>query len=224
MFVHRSPQNLKGSVAELAIAKEAARCGVGVLFPVTEHGRYDMAFEIGDHLLRVQCKSANKAGDVVRINLSSCRHSPGRGYLHRTYTAKEIDAVAAYCAELDCCYLMAIEQAAARRAIHLRLAPARNNQRAAINFASDYEFAGAVAQLEEHLDGIEGVVGSSPSSSIEDRFSRTTTVGSEEFGYRYARFLERAAAGESFLITRRGRPMARISPPDPSCAPATEPV
>ena len=103
-------------------------------------------------------------------------------------------------------------------------APARNNQRAAINFASDYEFAGAVAQLEEHLDGIEGVVGSSPSSSIEDRFSRTTTVGSEEFGYRYARFLERAAAGESFLITRRGRPMARISPPDPSCAPATDPV
>jgi antitoxin (DNA-binding transcriptional repressor) of toxin-antitoxin stability system len=44
------------------------------------------------------------------------------------------------------------------------------------------------------------------------------------FGYRYARYLQRAAAGESFLVTRRGRPMARISPPVPSCVPATEAV
>jgi len=47
-----------------------------------------------------------------------------------------------------------------------------------------------------------------------------STVGSEQFGYAYARFLERAAAGESFLVTRRGRPMARVSPPDPTCAAA----
>jgi antitoxin (DNA-binding transcriptional repressor) of toxin-antitoxin stability system len=50
------------------------------------------------------------------------------------------------------------------------------------------------------------------------------TVGAEEFGYAYARFLQRAAAGESFLVTRRGRPMARISPPDTSCAANSQPV
>jgi len=38
-------------------------------------------------------------------------------------------------------------------------------------------------------------------------------VGSEEFGYRYARYLERASKGESFLVARRGRPTALISPP-----------
>ena len=205
----------------MAIAKEAALCGVGVLFPLTEHGRYDMVFEIGKKLLRVQCKAASSAGEVVKINLSSCRYSPGRnGYLHRHYSADEIDAVAAYCAELDRCYLIPIEKAADRRSIHLRLAPARNNQQAAINSAADYEFAGAVAQLEEHLDGIEGVVGSSPSSSTENRHATVSTVGAEQFGYANARNHERAAAGESFLVTRRGRPMARVSPPDPTCAAA----
>jgi len=32
-----------------------------------------------------------------------------------------------------------------------------------------------------------------------------------------ARFLQRAAEGESFVVTRRGRPMARVFPPDPPC-------
>jgi antitoxin (DNA-binding transcriptional repressor) of toxin-antitoxin stability system len=38
-------------------------------------------------------------------------------------------------------------------------------------------------------------------------------VGAEEFGLHAPRYSQRAAAGESFLITRRGRPMARLIPP-----------
>jgi prevent-host-death family protein len=38
-------------------------------------------------------------------------------------------------------------------------------------------------------------------------------VGAEEFGAHTARFIQRARDGESFLVTRRGKPMARVVPP-----------
>jgi hypothetical protein len=98
----------------------------------------------------------------------------------------------------------------------LRLVRAGNNQRAAINFAADYELSGAVAQLEERRHGMAEVRGSSPLSSTSGS-SEAEIVGADQFGHAYARFLQRAAAGESFVVTRRGRPMARVSPPDPSC-------
>jgi hypothetical protein len=126
--------------------------------------------------------------------------------------------------ELDECYFLPVDLVAERSAIHLRLKPAKNNQRAAINLAGDYEFSGAVAQLARaspwHGEGRRFESGQLHLPSSPD----IETVGAEEFGYRYARYLQRAAAGESFLVTRRGRPMARISPPDPSCVPAAEPV
>lgn len=147
--------------------------------------------------------------DVITVSLESSRHTAVKGYVRTKYSAGEVDAVAVYCAALDRVFLLPIELVAERNAITLRLHPARNNQRAAVNFAADYEFAGAVAQLEEHLHGMQGVVGSSPISSI-----RAGTVGAEEFGAHAPRYIQRAKAGEHFLITRRGRPMAALVPPD----------
>ncbi len=57
-FVSDHDPNLKGNVAELKIAAEAARLGIDVLRPMTEHCRYDLVFEVGGELLRVQCKWA----------------------------------------------------------------------------------------------------------------------------------------------------------------------
>lgn len=217
MFVLSGGPNQKGAVAELEIAARAASLGIGVLWPMVEHGRYDLALEIDNRLLRVQCKWARKDGDVVKVTLVTSRHSPVNGYVRGRYGRDEIDAVAAYCAELDECYFLPVDLVAERSAIHLRLKPAKNNQRAAINLASDYEFSGAVAQLARalpwHGRGRRFESGQLHLARPPDE----ETVGAEEFGYRYARFLQRAAAGESFLVTRRGRPMARISPPDPSC-------
>ena len=45
----------KGAVAELAIALAAVRLGVDVYRPVAEGGRYDLIFEIGERLWRLQC-------------------------------------------------------------------------------------------------------------------------------------------------------------------------
>ena len=124
------------------------------------------------------------------------------------YGADEIDAVAAYCARLERCYLLPIELVQDMRTINLRLNPPRNGQRAALHWAADYELPGAIAQLGERSAGSRKVVGSSPTSSIQgDR--RETVVGAHEVRNRFGWYLERAAAGEDIRVTRRGRPYVR---------------
>jgi prevent-host-death family protein len=214
--------NHKGNVAELAIAKEAASLGLSVLMPITEHERYDLVLGIAGRLLRVQCKWANKKGDVVVIKLSSSRRVAG-GYVRRRYSAEEVDAIGAYCAEIDCCYLIPIEEVADQWMVQLRLAPTRNGQRAALHFADEYRL-GAVAQLEERVDGIDEAEGSSPSSSTSHDSSGeppSEEVGAHQFRNHFGLYMERAAAGTEILVRRRGRPYARLGPaPPPEPAPA----
>ena len=201
--------NHKGNVAEAAIAAAAVKLGIGVMKPLVEHGRYDLVFDVAGRLLRVQCKWAPKRGDIVAVNLAAFRYT-ARGQVRSVYTADEIDAVAAYCEPLDTCYLLPAALVDRRRAIHLRLAPARNGQRA-VNWASDYEI-GAVAQLGERWYGIPEGVGSSPISSTScSACADETVVGAHEFRNRFGWYMQRAAAGETFLVKRRGKPHVRLS-------------
>ena len=98
--------NHKGNVAELAIATEAAKQGLSVLKPLTEHERYDLVLGVGSALLRVQCKWASGAGAVICVRIVSSYHSPTRGYVRAGYDGSQVDAVAAYCGELDRCFLL----------------------------------------------------------------------------------------------------------------------
>ena len=159
-----SDTTLKGAIAEAAITAAAVELGVVVLRPVIEGRRYDLVFDIEHRLYRVQCKWAPLRGGVVDVRLAGCRHTP-RGYVYSTYDASEIDAVAVYCQELKTSYWLPIEMVAGKRAIYLRIDPAANNQRSAINYSHQYLLSGAIAQLGERLAGSQKVVGSSPTSS-----------------------------------------------------------
>ena len=214
MFVSGSEQNPnhKGNVAELAIAAEAAKLGLSVLKPLTEHERYDLALEIGGRLLRVQCKWARRSGGAVCINLTSSRRS-ATGYVRTKYLASEIDAIAAYCSELNECFLIPIDVVAGQGTVRLRLAPARNGQRAALHLAEHY-LLGAVAQLAERRRGTAEARGSNPLSSIADpSASVSIEVGAHEFRNRFGFYMEQAAEGAEILIQRRGRPHAKLGPP-----------
>jgi hypothetical protein len=213
MFVN---SNHKGNVAELAIAKEAASLGLSVFAPLTEHERYDLILGIKDRLLRVQCKWASCREDVIYVRLKSSRHSPTRGYIVATYGQSEIDAVAVYCGDLDRCYLLPIDLVADCGVITLRVKPTRNKQRAALNWAAEYEFRGAVAQLAERVDGIDEAEGSNPSSSIpsDEAAPAFEEVGAHQFRNHFGYYMERAAAGAEILVRRRGRLYARLGPPD----------
>jgi prevent-host-death family protein len=205
--------NRKGAIAEAAIALEAIKLGIPVLKPVAEHGRYDLGLELGDRIARVQCKwgSLDEAEAVITVNLTSSWLSP-RGYVRSTYAENEIDLVAVYCGALDRCYLLPSALVAGRRQISLRLVPTLNRQRACVTLASDHEFTGAVAQLGEHLHGMQGARGSSPLSSTPS----TVDVGCHEFRNHFGYYLERAAAGDEIRISRRGRPYARLVPAEPA--------
>jgi PD-(D/E)XK nuclease superfamily protein len=202
--------NHKGNVAELAFAAEAARLDLEVYMPLTEHGRYDLVLGIGGQLLRVQCKWANRKGDVVSINLATSRR--GRdGYIRTTYTADEIDAIGAYCDELRRCFLIPVNQAAGKTSMHLRLAPARNGQRAALNWAEQYEL-GAVAQLAERRHGMAEARGSNPLSSIssEEVADNVINVGAHQFRNHFGHYMEQASKGAEVLVSRHGRPFVRM--------------
>ncbi len=211
----------KGNIAEQAVTWAAARLEIPVLRPVGEGGRYDLVLDLGGRLLRVQCKWAPRHEDVVIVRCQSCRRAR-EGLRSRSYTAEEVDAIAAYCPDTEACYLIPIELVAERRQIQLRLAAARNSQRGGIVWADSFEFAkidwtalGAVAQLEERRRGTPEAGGSSPPSSTSEvsEHPAVEVVGSHEFRNHFGYHLERAAAGVTLLITRRGRPYARLSPP-----------
>ena len=161
----------KGAIAESAIVHAAIKLGLAVFRPLTDGDRYDLIFNLHPRLLRVQCKTAVRHGSVLAIPLYSSRRT-ANGLVKRMYTIDEIDAVAAYSPELERCFLLLMGAFAARTYVQLRLAPSKNNQRARINWADDYEFEatlrrlGAVAQLGERSDGIRKVRGSIPLGSI----------------------------------------------------------
>jgi hypothetical protein len=113
-----------------------------------------------------------------------------------------VDLVAVYSGELNRCYLLPEHLFVDRRAIYLRLRPAKNGQRSCINLAADYEFAGAVAQLVEHDAGSVGVRGSSPLSSTPS--PPTETVGCDDFRIRLGHYVDLALAGHEIFVSRRG--------------------
>jgi PD-(D/E)XK nuclease superfamily protein len=130
----------KGAIAELAIARAAAVLGIGVFKPLTEGERYDLIFDLRPQLLRVQCKSASRRSEVVVIRCRSCRRIRRGDQIQRPYTLDEVDAIAAYCPELDRCYFLPLARVARRSSVYLRLSPAQNHQRAGVPWAEDLAF------------------------------------------------------------------------------------
>jgi hypothetical protein len=92
----------KGAIAESAIVHAAVKLGIGVYLPFAEGERYDLILDLGGRLQRVQCKWAPLYRDVVVVRAYSTRRT-AHGLRRRTYSATEIDGLAAYCPDLDRC-------------------------------------------------------------------------------------------------------------------------
>ena len=162
----------EGSIAETSIAAVGTRLGIDVYKPLSDGTRCDLIFDISGRLLRIQCKWAAKHGDILVIRCYRNRRTRD-GLLRQYYTAEEVDAFAAYSLDLDRAYFLPFDRFSGHRQIQLRLAPSRNNQKAGINWAEDFEFGatlgipGAVAQLGERQSGTLEVRGSIPLGSTE---------------------------------------------------------
>jgi hypothetical protein len=136
----------KGAAAEAEVAAAAIRCDLVVLRPLCDGGRYDLVVDIGEQLLRVQCKWASRKGNVLTARCITSRHTP-RGYLRTTYTAEEIDAIALYAPDTDACYLVPIREIEGQGTISLRIAPTGNSQVLRVRWASDYELATSLSRI-----------------------------------------------------------------------------
>src|SRR3954451_15059078 len=147
----------KGNIAETAVAAHAVRAGIAVLRAVQEGLRYDLAFDVGDRILRVQCKWATVRDGVIVVRLRTSRMTTA-GRVYTTYRADEIDLVAAYCAALDRVYVVPAEEVARRTTAYLRLHPTKNRQAIDVKWAAQYEL-GAIAQLGERVTGSHEVAG-----------------------------------------------------------------
>jgi hypothetical protein len=96
----------KGAIAEAGITYAAVQLGIDVYRPIFEGGRYDLIFDLCHSLLRVQCTWAPRRRDVIVVRCYSCCRTRD-GFVRRSYTAHEVDAIAAYCPDNGTCYLMA---------------------------------------------------------------------------------------------------------------------
>jgi prevent-host-death family protein len=223
--------NVKGAAAEQAIVLAATKLGVPVLRPVAEHGRTDLALEIGGDLFRVQVKWGRLSAmrDVVIVSLFTSRCTT-RGHIRRTYSEREVDLFAVYCGDLDRWFLLPAQPLANKTSIHLRLTPPRNGQRSCINLASDFEFSGAVAQLARAPAWHAGGRGFESPQLHSNSQGAAVTIGADSCRVSLGYWLDQVAAGQEVVVTRRGKPMIRLTgvapasgPPDNTSAPPIVP-
>ncbi len=64
------------------------------------------------------------------------------GFARSSYAATEIDALAAYCPDLDRCVCLPGERVVDRTELLLRISPSRNNQRRGVSWADDLPSSG----------------------------------------------------------------------------------
>jgi hypothetical protein len=165
----------KGAAAEAAIAYRALRLGIRVSRPLSDQF-YDLIFDLGPHLIRVQCKWASVGKNVVTVRCNRNRRN-AEGLLRQPYPSGSIDAFAAYCDAVRQCYFIPVEEVPPCACLSLRLERTRNNQQSGIRWACDYEFdakmraLGAVAQLGERQSGTLEATGSSPVGSTSEAAS-----------------------------------------------------
>jgi PD-(D/E)XK endonuclease len=143
----------KGDLAELKVAADLLRRGFRIAIPFGEDCDYDLICDTGEELHRIQVKHATSDGAVCEVHCMS--HSLTNGKVRQTkrYTAETIDWLAVYDRTTErCFYIPAIELGAGRSSINIRLSPARNGQRAGINFAKDYEDFPALVMLRLEME------------------------------------------------------------------------
>jgi hypothetical protein len=210
--VHKLTPTEKGAIAEARIYAAAVEAGIVVARPLTEGRRYDLIFDVGPKLLRVQCKWANRKGDVVVVRTRTNRCTPS-GYVWTTYAVDEVDGIGAYCPDLEACFYIPIREVAGKSVSHLRLSPPRNGQRAGVTMAAQYRL-GAVAQLGERSAGSRKVVGSIPISSTPSS-GADIVVGAHAFREHFGYWMQVAAGGTDVVITRHGKTRLRLVQAEP---------
>ena len=131
-------------LTELRVAIKAQENGILVSRPLFE-GRYDLLFDFGSKILRVQVKecSCTKDGNCICVSLSSGSYPRGNKYgkhTKRFYTSDEIDVLIVYTPITGKYYVLEPEIWNKKSYVNLRFKQTVNGQGKKINYAKNYEW------------------------------------------------------------------------------------
>ena len=129
---------LKGDIAELKVIEW---CLQNDYIPLTPFGganrcRYDIAYDTGEKIIRVQVKCRSLYKDKLTIQLS--KQQNGRSGLTLRYSEDEFDKLIAYCPDTNSLYDIPYELFGEQSLLTFRVTPTKNNQQIGVNMLNDY--------------------------------------------------------------------------------------
>lgn len=129
--------HLVGTIAEFAVGVDLLKAGWNVFTPWGTFLRYDLVIERDGSFFRVQVKNGTYKCGVVSFRNSSI-YTYKSNHVVKSYDKSQIDFYGIYCAELEKCYLVPVENTNTRET-SLRIKPTLNNQASKIRWAKDYD-------------------------------------------------------------------------------------
>lgn len=126
---------VKGNLVELQCIMKFMSMGFECSTPYGNQAKYDILVDIGDEILRIQCKKSRWIDDRKSISFQTCSQTTNtQKTVKHLYTSKDIDYFAT-CWE-DNVYLVPVEECSTSKS--LRIAPKEKNTPPNVNFAEDY--------------------------------------------------------------------------------------
>jgi hypothetical protein len=124
----------RGNAAEARVLAEFVHRGFDVLVPFGGGQPYDLAVDLGERVLKIQCKTAwLMERGCFCFNCRSTDHGRGR----QPYDGLA-DLFAVYLPPRDSIYLVPLDGVAAQRG-RLRLEPTKNKQQRGVRLAAEFE-------------------------------------------------------------------------------------
>jgi hypothetical protein len=134
-----------GLRSETAILAELVHLGYLVLVPWGVNQRYDFAIDLGDRLLKAQCKTGRLRQGAIRFATSSVRCSRTAIY-QRSYEG-EVDVFLVHCPQTAASYAIAADEVG-HSGCNLRVDPPANSQIKKIRWARDHLLGEGKAALD----------------------------------------------------------------------------
>ncbi|MFP5352853.1 MAG: group I intron-associated PD-(D/E)XK endonuclease [Actinomycetota bacterium] len=134
-----------GERAEAAVMAALAATGKHLLFPFGQK-RYDLAYEEGGRLIKVQVKSGREVDGAIVFRTNSAVRGSFLDY------RGDADVFGVYCHDRGTVYLVPVEDVP-RSAGMLRLSAPKNGQKRKVRWASQYQLSPPVSEEEPSDSG-----------------------------------------------------------------------
>lgn len=130
--------NKKGDKSVAIIMAKLVEYEYIVLLPFGDNKRYDLAVDIGNKIIRIQCKTARVRGDVIKFKTCSVVKGEGGKYFTTKYSASDIDYFMVYAPELHKIYILTPED---KFEVYLHITEPKHKD-PKVRMAKAFEFSG----------------------------------------------------------------------------------